>query len=153
MFDNIAINVLARYAATKEWPKEQMDPDEIVDVLLDRRVDFEKINNVHIQMKKTSDERFVNVITCRKIEKTNKKLGKFYFDDKYKICCPKDNEKVWNAVIEKYSNMDSDDSSSEFSDNFDWASDESDERSDPQYWDYIIPEMKITKNKIKNIFF
>ena len=145
MYTCIALTNLAKIASEKEWTKEYYSPDEIVDILLNRSIDFEKIDKGLLEIKQLKDNRYVNIITCRKIGKNDKKVSKFYFHDKYRLCCPKERGELWDVAVARFQETESEESTSEYSEHFDWASDESDNESIEEYWDYIIP-IKKTRN-------
>jgi len=140
----------AEWAAQKEWSKNNYTSDEIINILMDKMIDYDKIDQVLIEVKKLSDPRYVNIITCRKIGKTNKKLTKYYFSDKHKLCCPQDNSDLWDIVIKRFDELNEDESNSDYSDNFDWATDESGSER-VEHWDYIVPEIKRVRNIVKDI--
>lgn len=148
---------LAHIASEKVWPRENLTPEEILDILLSNprsaNLKYDKIDTALVEIKRLNDPRYVNVVTARKIEKTDKKLNKFYFDDKLRLCCPKDNEDCWNEAVKYYSTLIEDEIDDEYSDQFEWASDESESFEDTNCWDYITPEILTTKNYVKNFFF
>jgi hypothetical protein len=148
IFSTIAAKKIANLAAEKEWGKGYYSPNEILDILLNRSIDFEKIEKALLETKQKKDPRYINIITCRKIGKTEKKCSKFYFHDKYRLCCPKDNEELWDVALEKFQEDETEESTSEYSDHFDWASDEDSQVE--EFWDYIVP-IKPIENKLKNL--
>lgn len=160
---------LVQIASTKIWPAKKLKPEDIVEIMLSnpnnsceieipndkliKTLKYDKIDEALVEIKRLQDPRYINVITARKIEKTDKKLQKFYFDDKLKLCCPKEKEDSWKEAVDYYSSLIEDESDEEYSDNFEWATDESESISSSDCWDYIVPEIKTTKNIVKDIFF
>ena len=167
MIVDLVLNKLAQIASEKEWPNKKLDQTEIVDILLSVNTTKEikplptllkrdKIDSGLIELKMTKDPRYINVVTARKIEKNEKKLQKFYFDDKLRLCCPKDEEDCWVNAVNHYSLLVEDENIEEYSDDFEWASDESESVSSnetPNSWDYIVDDIKTTKNVVKEFFF
>jgi len=159
------ITKFATIASTKTWPRKRLDPKDIVNIMLSaqkikqstkpvkqikKTLKYDKIDAALLEIKRTGDPRYINVITARKIEK---KLQKIHFDDKLKLCCPKDKEDGWKEAIEYYSSIYEDESDEEYSDEFGWATDESESLSSDECWDYINPSPETTKNLVKQLFF
>lgn len=160
---------LAIIASEKEWPRRKLTSDEVYNILISpnskknkkisvvhkpfkKTLKYDKIDFALVEIKRINDPRYVNIITARKIEKTDKKLSKFWFDNKLRLCCPQEYKKKWEEAVEHYQSLIEDSESEEFSDNFDWATDESGDNSDIDCWDYMTDDLKIPKNLVKNIF-
>lgn len=171
VISQVVLKQLAVLASQKEWPGGKLAPDQIYDILIKSKeksshespkiskkkqvikkksLKYDKIDIALLEIKRLKDPRYINVITARKIEKTEKKLNKFFFDDRLKLCCPKENENKWEEAVEYYSSLVEDDESSEFSDEFGWASDETE--SEGGNWDYITENISTTRNIVKQFF-
>lgn len=83
-----------------------------------------------------SDERYINIITGRKIQKTDKKKSIYLFDDKLQICCVKKFEKEWKSCISKLSAQKK--KKKQASCFYDWASDQESNQNPKEYFEYII---------------
>jgi len=149
------LNRLAEIASEKTWPKPNLTQDEIYDILVGnirKTLKYDKIDSALIESKRLNDQKYVNVVTARRIVKTDKNLQKFFFDDDLRLCCPQNNEDEWKEAILHYSSLVKDQQNEEYSDEFGWATDESNS-NDGDCWDYIIPEITTTKNIVKDFFF
>jgi hypothetical protein len=131
VYASMILRKLCIIASEKEWENRFYTEEEIIDNL-NSVVNFSKLDKVLMYK---DDDRYVNILTYRKIVKNDLNCLKFLFHDEYKICCPKNLEKLWDTTLARFDNM-SEDESSEISDYFDWSDDENSTCSEIQ--DYII---------------
>lgn len=131
VYAGMILTKLSIIASEKEWENRFYTAEEIIDNL-NSIVNFEKLDKVLLYK---DDDRYINILTCRKIVKNDLNCTKFLFHDDYQLCCPKHLESLWDSVITRFDNL-PEDETSEISDHFDWD-DEQDMDID-EHWDYII---------------
>ena len=131
VYVSMILTKLACIASEKEWENRFYTAEEIIENL-NSVVNFEKLDKVLLYK---DDDRYVNILTYRKIVKNDLNCLKFFFHDEYKICCPKNLDKLWETTVSRFDNL-SEEESSEISDYFDWSDDENSTCSELQ--DYII---------------
>lgn len=145
------LHTFAVIASQKTWPKEKLTADEIYNILCSKSsLNFSKIDEALLEVKRTGDKRYINIITTRKIEKNEKK--KFFFDDHLKLCCPIEHEIEWNIAVNYYTPLNQKCEKDEYSDNFEWASDESHSDTHSSCDDYIVHKIQLGKNIVKDMF-
>lgn len=70
-----------------------------------------------------NDNRFINIITGRRISWSEKKTATMFFDQDKMICCQKIYKKDWQTVIRQLEESEENDDPVNFSSHYEWASD------------------------------